>query len=234
MFARSNQSLGSTRAYIYSEVEVVHVDRMTEFPKPIVVVSKCIEFQSVRWNSEIISSDLVRRLKHCVNLIHICPEVEIGLSVPRAPLRVISFDGKLRLVQPDPEIDLTDKMVEFAESFLNSLPAVDGFILKSNSPSCALRDAKVYLNRQEPALTARGPGLFGKKVLREYPHMAVEDEKRLENPLTAKRFLKRVFTAARLRQDKASTLPKTREGLKPGSRVLHHAGSTVRSRRKIG
>ena len=207
---------------------------MTEFPKPIVVVSKCIEFQPVRWNSEIISSDFVRKLKHCVTLIPVCPEVEIGLGVPRNPLKIVSSDGKLKLVQPDTGIDLTDKMLTFAESYLNSLPAVDGFILKSSSPSCALGDAKVYLDCLEPVPTARGSGLFAKKALHKYPHLAVEDEKRLENPWTAKRFIKRVFTSARLRQVKASMLQKPQADLKPGRRVLNHSGSRVRARRKLG
>ena len=206
---------------------------MREFPKPIVVVSKCIEYQPVRWNSEIISSDFVRRLKHCVTLIPVCPEVELGLGVPRSPLKVVSSDGRLKLVQPDTGIDLTDKMLMLAESYLNSLPAVDGFILKSNSPSCALRDAKVCLDRMDPGPTTRGPGLFARKALQKYPHVPMEDEKRLENPRTSKRFIKNVFTSARLRQVKASTLQKPRTDLKPGRCVLHHAGSRVRTRRKL-
>lgn len=207
---------------------------MREFPKPTVVVSKCIEFQPVRWNSEIISSDFVRKLKHCVTFIPVCPESEIGLGVPRNLLRVISPDGKLKLVQPNTGVDLTDKMLKFAESYLNSLPAVDGFILKSNSPSCALEDAKVYLDCQEPVPTARGPGLFAKKALQKYPRVAVEDERRLANSRTAKRFLKRVFTSARLRQIKASTLLKPRVDLRARKTRLHHAGTRVRPKRKVG
>jgi len=206
---------------------------MREFPKPIVVVSMCIEFQHVRWNSEIISSDFVRKRRHCVTLIPVCPEVELGLGVPRNPLRVVSSGGKLKLVQLDTRTDQTDKMAKFAESFLISLPEIDGFILKARSPSCALRDAMVYLDCQDPAPTARSPGLFAKKVLQKYPHVAVEDEKRLENPRTAARFIKRVFTSARLRQVKASTSQKSRVDLKPRRRVLQHAGSRVRKRRKL-
>jgi uncharacterized protein YbbK (DUF523 family) len=207
---------------------------MREFPKPIVVVSKCIEFGPVRWNSKIISSDFVRKLRHCVTFIPVCPEVEIGLGVPRDPLRVLSSEGKLKLVQPDTAMDLTDRMQKFAESFLNSLPAVDGFILKSSSPSCALRDTKVYPTCQKPTPTTRGPGFFGKKALQRYPRAAVEDERRLANPRTANHFLERVFTSARLRQVKASKLPRPRAKLKPGKRVLHHAGPRVRKKRKLG
>jgi uncharacterized protein YbbK (DUF523 family) len=207
---------------------------MKEFPKPVIVVSKCIEFGPVRWNSEVISSDLVKKLRHCVTFIPVCPEVEIGLGVPRNPLRVVSSEGKLKLIQPDTATDLTDKMLKFAESFLNSLPAVDGFILKSSSPSCALRDAKVYPNCHEPAPTARGPGFFGKKVLQEYSRVAAEDERRLTNPRTAKHFLERVFTSARLRQVKASELQRQRGNSSPEKHMVHHAGPRVRMKRKLG
>jgi uncharacterized protein YbbK (DUF523 family) len=210
------------------------MDRMGRFPKPIVVVSKCIEFQPVRWDSEVISSDFVKKLKHCVTFIPVCPEVEIGLGVPRDPLRIVSSLGKLKLVHSDTGTDLTDRMLEFAESFLNSLPAVDGFILKSKSPSCAIKDAKVYPDCQKPVAIARAPGLFAKRTLQKYPHAAVEDEQRLANPRTADRFLKRVFTSARLRHAKVPKLPEARAKLEPGRHVQRHPRPSVRAKRRLG
>jgi uncharacterized protein YbbK (DUF523 family) len=56
---------------------------MREFPKPNVVVSKCITFAPVRYNAQIIASDFVDKLKPYVSFIPVCPEVEIGLGVPR-------------------------------------------------------------------------------------------------------------------------------------------------------
>jgi len=187
---------------------------MKEFSKPVIVVSKCIEFGSVRWNSEGVSSDFVKRLKHCVTFIPVCPEVEIGLGVPRNPLRIISSEEKLKLIQLDTATDLTEKMLKFAESFLSSLPQLDGFILKSSSPSCALRDAKIYATYHEPAPTARGSGFFAKMVLQKYPRVTAEDEVHLTDPRTAEHFLERVFAAARLRQVKALRAAKPKVKLK--------------------
>jgi uncharacterized protein YbbK (DUF523 family) len=206
---------------------------MRELPKPIVVVSKFIEFESVRWNSQIISSDFVRKLRHCVTFISVCPEVEIGLHVPRDPLRVVSSDRRLKLVQPNTQLDVTNRMLKFADSFLDSLPEVDGFILKSSSPSCALKDAKIYPDRQEPASTARGPGFFGKRVSKKYPHLAIEDERRLASPQIAEHFLRKIFASTRSRHVRACKLQKRRIKLKPTKPSQHYSGPRGRPEGKL-
>ncbi|HPA49706.1 MAG TPA: DUF523 domain-containing protein, partial [Methanofastidiosum sp.] len=55
---------------------------MTEFLKPRIVVSKCIEFDNCRYNGQMISSDFVNQLKSFVEFIPVCPEFEIGLGIP--------------------------------------------------------------------------------------------------------------------------------------------------------
>jgi uncharacterized protein YbbK (DUF523 family) len=107
--------------------------------KPIVVISKCITFSPVRWDGTIIASKFVEKLKPHVEFIPICPEIEVGLGVPRSPIRLVSRNGDIRLIQPSTGLDLTEKMEEFAERFLNSLDRVDGFILKSASLVADLR-----------------------------------------------------------------------------------------------
>jgi uncharacterized protein YbbK (DUF523 family) len=115
---------------------------MRDFPKPVVVVSKCVTFESVRWNGQIIASELVEKLKPYVDFVPVCPEVEIGLGVPRNPVRIVLVNGEKRLLQPATGLDFTDKMKKFSESFLNSLDAIDGFILKSGSPSSGFKNVK--------------------------------------------------------------------------------------------
>ena len=117
---------------------------MREFSKPVVVVSKCITFESVRWNGQIIASEFVEKLKPYVNFVPVCPEVEMGLGVPRDPVRIVLVDGEKKLLLPVTGFDFTDKITKFSESFLDSLDAVDGFILKSASPSSGFKNVKVY------------------------------------------------------------------------------------------
>jgi uncharacterized protein YbbK (DUF523 family) len=73
---------------------------MREFPKPVVVVSKCITFEPVRWNGQIIASEFVEKLKPYLNFVPVCPEVGIGLGVPRDPIRIVLVNGEKRLLQP--------------------------------------------------------------------------------------------------------------------------------------
>ncbi|MDD4858406.1 MAG: DUF523 domain-containing protein, partial [Candidatus Krumholzibacteria bacterium] len=117
---------------------------MGSLARPTVVVSKCLGFAACRYNGLGISSDFVKALMPDVDFVPVCAEVEIGLGVPREPIRVASGPNGLRLLQPSTGLDVTERMVRFARTFLESLSAVDGFILKSRSPSCGVRDVKVF------------------------------------------------------------------------------------------
>ncbi len=63
---------------------------MRNFSRPKVVISKCLEFENVRYDGGIISSVFVKKLMPHVDFIPVCPEVEIGLGTPRDPLRIVS------------------------------------------------------------------------------------------------------------------------------------------------
>jgi uncharacterized protein YbgA (DUF1722 family)/uncharacterized protein YbbK (DUF523 family) len=168
--------------------------------KPKVVVSRCIEFDKVRHDGQIIKNDFVERLKSFVDFIPVCPEVEIGLSIPRESLRIVASKTELRLLQPKTDLDLTSKMMDFISSFFGSIPEVDVFILKNRSPTSALKDAKIYSSEKRGAsIISKGPGLFGKEVLKRFGHLAVEDDGRLRNPRIREHFLTKLYAISRLR-----------------------------------
>ena len=177
---------------------------MREFPKPVVVVSKCITFEPVRWNGQIIASEFVEKLKPYVNFVPVCPEAGIGLGVPRDPIRIVLVNGEKRLLQPATGLDFTDKMAKFSESFLNSLDEVDGFILKSGSPSSGFKNVKVYPSIEKVSPISKSPGFFGEAVLQKFPNVAIEDERRLLNPRIKEHFLTKLFTLASFREAKKS------------------------------
>ncbi len=174
---------------------------MREFSKPKVVVSRCIEFDSCRYNGQMISSEFVKSLEPYVDFLPVCPEVEIGLGVPRNSLRLVSSGDETRLVQPTTDRDVTPDMQSFAATFLDSVGDVDGFILKASSPSCGIKNAKAYPTAgKSAALSRSSAGLFGAAVLARYPDLAVEDEGRLRNPRIKEHFLTKLFTLARFRE----------------------------------
>lgn len=176
---------------------------MRNFPKPIVVVSRCIEFDRCRYNGLMISSLAVRKLRPHVKFVPVCPEVEIGLGIPRDPIRIISGGETQKLIQPATDRDVTEGMKQFAGAFLDSLEEVDGFILKSRSPSCGVKDVKVYSGAGKGMSSSRGAGFFGGAVVERYPLLPIEDEGRLTNFVIREHFLTRLFTLASFREMKA-------------------------------
>ncbi|MBN1400674.1 MAG: DUF1722 domain-containing protein [Anaerolineae bacterium] len=176
---------------------------MMEFETPRIVISKCIEFEHCRWNGMIISSDVVKLLKPYVEFIPVCPEVGIGLGVPREPVRIVEVDGTPQLYQPATDTYWTEAMRAFASQTLDGLPEVDGFLLKGRSPTCGLKDVKVYPDRPKAMPANKGVGLFAAAVLERYPQLAVEDEGRLTNFAIREHFLTRIFTWAALRRTRA-------------------------------
>jgi uncharacterized protein YbgA (DUF1722 family)/uncharacterized protein YbbK (DUF523 family) len=173
---------------------------MIEFARPRIVVSRCIEFDTCRYNGAMIPSEVVRSLGPHVEFLPVCPEVEIGLGIPRDPIRIVLADGARRLVQPATGRDLTVGMERFATSFLGSLRDVDGFILKFRSPSCGMKDVKVFSGANSKTAAGKGGGFFGGAILAQYPDLAAEDEGRLMSFRIREHFLTRIFALAAFRQ----------------------------------
>lgn len=173
--------------------------------RPRVVFSRCLTFDHCRYNGQIIASEAVERLKRFCDCVTPCPEADIGLGIPREPIRIVRTGAELRLVQPATGRDVTEEMRAYAEKFLAGLGPVDGFVLKGRSPSCGLSDVKLfaYAGRSSP-LPGKIAGFFGRAVLDRFPDAAVEDEGRLLNFTLREHFLTRIYTAARFRK-----LPRT-------------------------
>lgn len=174
---------------------------MRRFVRPKVVSSRCMEFDACRYDGRMISSDFVRLLKPFVDFQPVCPEFEIGLGVPRAPIRIVKTAGASRLVQPSTDLDITEKMVSFTGSFLSSVEA-DGFILKSRSPSCGIKDVRIYQPGKTSGAFYKSAGFFGAGVLKRFAGLPVEDEGRLRNLQIRNHFLTRLYTIAAFREVK--------------------------------
>jgi uncharacterized protein YbgA (DUF1722 family)/uncharacterized protein YbbK (DUF523 family) len=170
------------------------------FPRPRVVVSRCIEFDPCRYDGSKIPSPTVEHLKPFVDFIPICPEVEIGLGIPRATVRIVRIEGVDHLIQPATGRDVTNDMTSFANRFLDSLPPVDGFILKGGSPTSGTSNVKVYPSAEKSMAIERSAGFFAREVLKRFSQLPVEDELRLINTRIRDHFLTGIFTLAGFRE----------------------------------
>lgn len=175
--------------------------------RPQVVVSKCMGFDACRYNGQSLPDKFVEKLKDYVDYHPVCAEVEIGLGVPRNPIRLVMENGRLVLYQPASDTEYTREMIAFSDAFFDSLKAVDGFILKGRSPSCGTKDVKVYLGKAKTTGSIKGQGIFAAQVFKRYPFLAIEEEGRLTNFRIREHFLAKLYTLCRYRQvEKVKTM----------------------------
>ena len=215
---RAKQAGSDLRAHSSAPGEMRRMRESTmtsSFPRPRLVLSKCLELEACRYNGVSIRAPLVRRMEPFVELLAVCPEVEVGLGVPRDPVRLVRNDrGKAPeaapylMVQPSTGRNLTAAMTSFSTTFLDAVEPVDGFLLKSRSPSCGIKDTKIYTDpateKGQAMPVEKGSGLFAAAVLERFGDRAIEDEGRLTNFRIRHHFLTKLFTLARLRAVAAS------------------------------
>ncbi|WP_243129189.1 YbgA family protein [Hathewaya massiliensis] len=163
--------------------------------KPRVVVSRCLGFSACRYNGEMENFKFLESLNPFVEFITVCPEVDIGLPTPRNTIRLVQHKDseEVLLIQPYTKKDLTKSMNEFSEEFLKNLQDVDGFILKSRSPSCGIKEVKIYNGIEKAMCIKKGKGVFGEAVIDNFPYLPIEDEGRLKNYNIRQHFLTKIF-----------------------------------------
>ncbi len=173
---------------------------MTTNTTPHIVFSRCLGFDTCRYNGQTIHDRTVASIVPYVDVTTVCPEVEIGLGVPRSPIRRVEEDESILLLQPETGRDVTEEMSSFTDRFLDGLRDVDGFVLKYRSPSCGLSQARIYNSRSPRAGHRKGAGAFGEQVVARFPDLPIEDEGRLQNFDIRQHFLTRLFALARFRE----------------------------------
>jgi uncharacterized protein YbgA (DUF1722 family)/uncharacterized protein YbbK (DUF523 family) len=164
-------------------------------------VSACLLGQRVRWDGGHKSDPfLVGTLGPYVQWVPVCPEVEVGLPVPRDTLRLVRRGGEVRMVMPKTGDDHTEAMRAFAARAVRHLAGLDlcGFVLKKDSPTCGMARVRVYPDTGG-APTRDGRGLFAEELLRRMPSLPVEEEGRLNDPRLRENFVERVFAYRRLK-----------------------------------
>ncbi len=171
-------------------------------PRPIRVgVSACLLGQELRWDGghkhDRYLSDILGR--H-FELVPVCPEVELGMGVPREPVRLAGEAEAPRMVGRKSGEDWTERMSAWSAQRVDALEAEDlsGYVLKRASPSCGMERVKVWSDKPGPPRKA-GVGLYARALMARYPLLPVEEEGRLNDPALRENFIVRVFAHHRLR-----------------------------------
>ena len=146
--------------------------------------------------------------------VPMCPEMAIGMGVPREPIRLIKTQQGLRaLGTQHPERDVTDQLQRFGGAMAAKLGDIDGYILKKDSPSCGMERVRVHVTGGAPSRT--GVGIYARALMARRPWLPVEEEERLNDPALRENFFERVFLHYRWRQW-------CEEGMTPATFVEFH------------
>jgi uncharacterized protein YbbK (DUF523 family)/uncharacterized protein YbgA (DUF1722 family) len=167
--------------------------------KPRVVISACLNGYGYRYDGSQVSDEAVNELQPRFEFISVCPEVDIGLGLPRKAIRLIKTGDQIEVIQAETGLNLTKKLVDYSNSRMASWPEVDGFILKARSPSCGVKSARVF-SKTEGKILSRGDGIFVQVLRQTRPYLPLIDEGRLKNRELRWEFLARVHLHFLFRQ----------------------------------
>ncbi|MCX2886915.1 DUF523 and DUF1722 domain-containing protein [Pseudomonas sp. DCB_BI] len=185
--------------------------------KPRIAISACLTGHSVRYNGGHKSSDLCRtQLEQHFDWLPVCPEVAIGLGVPRDPIRLIGNPEQPEVVGTrNPGMDVTGPLRSYGEQMASQLDDICGYIFMQKSPSCGLERVKVYQDNGYPAMNG-GRGVYAQAFCEMRPDLPVEEEGRLHDPVLRENFISRVYAYADWQRVLA-------EGLSRGALVRFHS-----------
>lgn len=135
--------------------------------------------------------NLVYFIQQNFEIIAVCPEVEIGLSVPRPAIQLRGNINNIKLIgRDDPNINVTDDMQNFCNRKPSQLNLIQAYIFKSKSPSCGVKNIPLFNEQGKMTDTTRG--VFVSAMLQHYPNLPITDEQSLSNDDQCENFLQQV------------------------------------------
>ncbi len=173
-------------------------DRSNLPGKPRVGISSCLLGENVRWDGTTRrDAFILGTLARHFEFVPVCPEMAIGLGVPRPPIRLVGAPQSPRVLGvDDPAVDVTDALSAYGRRMAGELEEISGYILKARSPSCGVEGVLVY--RMAGARPVKqGRGMYAQAFMAARPELPVEEEGRLGDPELRENFIARVFALGR-------------------------------------
>jgi uncharacterized protein YbgA (DUF1722 family)/uncharacterized protein YbbK (DUF523 family) len=162
-------------------------------------VAACLLGRKVRYDGQHKrDAFLVDVLGPFVEWVPVCPELEVGMGVPREPIRLVGASAAPRLLGERSGKDHTEAMQRFAAARVRELEALDldGYVTKKDSPSCGLERVRVHGAGGGPP-RRDGVGMFAAVLAARMPLLPLEEEGRLQDPALRESFVERLFAHAR-------------------------------------
>ncbi len=162
--------------------------------RPKIAISACLMGAEVRYNGGHKESRLCSRtLTEYFDFVPVCPEVAIGLGIPREPIRLVGDPDQPEAIGTvNPSINVTEPLAEYGQKMAGELNDICGYIFMQQSPSCGLERVKVYHANGAP-VNGGGRGIYAQAFCAEHPDLPVEEAGRLNDPVLRENFITRVF-----------------------------------------
>lgn len=163
-------------------------------------VSSCLLGEKVRWNGDHKQNWYAKEiLGKFFDYAPVCPEVEVGMGVPRETVHLAGNKNSPRMVGAKTGTDWTQKMARFSAGKVRELSSHDlsGFIFKKGSPSCGIERVSLYTESGNKS-NSMAQGLFAQAFIEQFPLIPVEEEGRLNDFKIRENFIVRVFSYHRL------------------------------------
>lgn len=176
-------------------VEDVHVDLIEEELSVLKLgIGACIVGRQVRYSGDAKRHNpFIDSVASIAELVPFCPEVSIGLGVPREPIRLVEQGDDVRVKDSSTQTkDFTCQLQDAARGFLNRHSDLSGYILVKGSPSCGTERVKVY-NEKGNVAHHKGQGGFVSELLRIEPLLPVEEDGRLNDARIRENFFVRTY-----------------------------------------
>lgn len=158
-------------------------------------ISACVLGEKVRFDSgHKISKFVTKELDPYFEFVSVCPEVGMGMPVPRPTIRLVSNEERIRLVETkEASNDHTEKMIEYSKQKVSQLDdeQLCGYIVCAKSPTCGMERVKVYTKAGAENV---GVGLYTNELMQQMPWLPVEEDGRLNDPVLKENFITRVYT----------------------------------------
>jgi uncharacterized protein YbbK (DUF523 family) len=158
-------------------------------------VSSCLTGEEVRYDGGHKRDHWVMdRVAKFSELVPVCPEQVLG--VPRESVSLHREpDGALRVRGNETGEDFTDRIDGHTGPQLDQLDldALDGWIFKARSPSCAVQRIDVL---EDGEVAGKAAGRFATAVLERCSWLPAIDEEQLADPAQRRHFLERAFARA--------------------------------------
>lgn len=156
-------------------------------------ISQCLTGAPVRYDGGHRNSKFCNQeLSDIFKFETFCPEVGIGLPIPRKTIRLVgTVDNPKAVYSDDTGEDFTQDLSNYADKHIKKLNELSGFVFCKASPSCGTHRVKVYNDKGHSE--SKGVGIFAARVQKLVPNLPVEDDGRLNDPLIRDSFIKRVY-----------------------------------------